>query len=270
MKETEESSLPRTNSVDIERSDNGTEKPFSARMKKHFAQEVSTDHADILMLLCCLITGFLDSTLYNAFKTFVSMQTGNTIFLALGASGQNNRPFGWARSLISIGFFCFGSFVFSRFHRFLNPLQRSTLVASYLLQSCCILLAASLVQGGVIEGAVPAGLINYWNQIAAIALLSFQAAGQIVSSRLLGVGEVPTIVITSLLCDLLSDPALFARPSANVKRNRRAIAFTLTLLGAIVGGWVSKITKSVSPMLWVAGGCKILMTLTWGCWKQKV
>jgi len=25
------------------------------------------------------------------------MQTGNTIFVGLGASGQNARPFGWAR-----------------------------------------------------------------------------------------------------------------------------------------------------------------------------
>lgn len=49
----------------IIRPDNRAEKSFHAKMKKHFAQEVSTDHADILMLICCLITGFLDSTLYN-------------------------------------------------------------------------------------------------------------------------------------------------------------------------------------------------------------
>ncbi|KAB8297788.1 hypothetical protein EYC80_001587 [Monilinia laxa] len=236
--------LPHNNSMDVMTADNRSEKSFSSKMRKHFAQEVSTDHADILMLICCLITGFLDSTLYNAFKTFVSMQTGNTIFVALGASGQNNRPFGWARSLVSIGFFCIGSFTFSRCHRFFGPLQRSTLIASFLLQSCCILVAAALVQGGAIEGTVPAGLENYWNQIAPIALLSFQSAGQIVSSRVLGVGEVPTIVITSLLCDLLSDPLLFSPATQNSKRNRRATAFVLTLVGAIVGGWVSKITKS--------------------------
>ncbi|TGO13631.1 hypothetical protein BTUL_0066g00200 [Botrytis tulipae] len=262
--------LPHHNSMDITRPGDPTEKPFHAKMKKHFAQEVSTDHADILMLICCLITGFLDSTLYNAFKTFVSMQTGNTIFVALGASDQNNRPFGWARSLISIGFFCIGSFTFSRCHRFCGPLQRSTLIASFLIQSCCILLSASLVQGFVIEGNVPADLGTHWDQVGPIALLSFQAAGQIVSSRFLGVGEVPTIVITSLLCDLLSDPLLFASVTKNPKRNRRAIAFVLTMVGAIVGGWVSKVTKSVSPMLWVAGGCKIVLTLVWGLWKEKV
>lgn len=94
--------------------------------------------------------------------------------MALGASGQNNRPFGWARSLCSIGCFCIGSFFFSRVHRFFGPLQRSTLMGSFLLQSCCILVAAALVQGGAIEGAVPAPVENFWNQLAPIALLSFR------------------------------------------------------------------------------------------------
>lgn len=56
--------LPQTNSMDT-LNENSSEKPFLPKMKKHLAQEVSTDHANILMLVCCLITGFLDSTLYN-------------------------------------------------------------------------------------------------------------------------------------------------------------------------------------------------------------
>ena len=35
------------------------------RVRKYFDAEVSTDHADILMLLCCLISGFIDSTTYD-------------------------------------------------------------------------------------------------------------------------------------------------------------------------------------------------------------
>lgn len=46
------------------------------RLRAHLAEEVSTSHADILMLTCCLISGFVDSTIYNAYGTFVSMQTG--------------------------------------------------------------------------------------------------------------------------------------------------------------------------------------------------
>lgn len=45
------------------------------RLKKHFSADVTTAHADILLLTCCLISGLVDSTVYNAYGTFVSMQT---------------------------------------------------------------------------------------------------------------------------------------------------------------------------------------------------
>ena len=45
--------------------------------KKYFFAEVSTNHADILFLASCLISGLVDSTVYNAYGTFVSMQTGS-------------------------------------------------------------------------------------------------------------------------------------------------------------------------------------------------
>ena len=40
-------------------------KEHGVQAKKHFDAEVSTDHADVLMLFCCLISGFVDSTTYN-------------------------------------------------------------------------------------------------------------------------------------------------------------------------------------------------------------
>ena len=35
------------------------------QLKHHFASEVTADHADILLLLCCIISGLVDSTVYN-------------------------------------------------------------------------------------------------------------------------------------------------------------------------------------------------------------
>ena len=40
-------------------------KEHGVRVKKHFDAEVNADHADVLMLFCCLISGFIDSTTYN-------------------------------------------------------------------------------------------------------------------------------------------------------------------------------------------------------------
>lgn len=200
------------------------------------------------------------------------MQLGNTVFLALGTSGQNNKPYGWARSLCSIGCFVIGCTFFSRFHKILGGGRlRRTLFTSFFLQTVLVIVAAALIQGGVLDGRYPSQRdpadVDF-TELAPIALLSFQAAGQIVNSRGLGMGEVPTVVITSLLCDLVSDENFFAPLGANVKRNRRAIGFTLTLAGAICGGWLSKATGAVQPSLWFVAGIKAMITLYWLVWWQ--
>ncbi|KAI1369627.1 DUF1275 domain protein [Xylaria arbuscula] len=219
------------------------------------------------LLVCCFATGLTDGTLYNAYGTFVSMQTGNTVFVALGTSGQNNKPYGWARSLTSIGSFIIGCVSFSRFHALIGRgRQRRTVVLSFLFQTIFVALAAGLIQGGLIDGRYPSQRdpndVDF-AELAPIALLSFQAAGQIVNSRGLGVAEVPTVVITTLLCDLVSDPNIFAPFAANPKRNKRAVAFTLTLVGAIAGGYISKSTGLVQNSLWLVAALKFAITVFW-------
>lgn len=171
----------------------------------------------------------------TAYNTFVSMQTGNTIFVGLGASNQSPRPYGWARSLTSIGCFVLGSFVFSRLSSMLGPRRRGTLILSFLVQVAMLIITASLVEAEIISGA-PSKTLNPnridWTQEAAIVLLSFQSAGQIVTSRALGFNEIPTVVITSLLCDLVSDTQFFALH--NRKRDRRAVAFKIHLTSSVV------------------------------------
>lgn len=201
------------------------------------------------------------------------MQTGNTVFVALGTSGQNNRPLGWARSLMSLGCFAIGSVVFSRLHTLMGGGRlRRTVAFSFFFQTACVIVAVAIIQAGVIDGAYPsrhpAGFVDL-KELIPVALLSFQAAGQIVNSRALGVSSIPTVVITSLLCDTLCDPKLLARWSANPTRNKRVVAFLLTFVGAIVGGWLSKGSGAVMPSLWLVAGFKALVTLSWLGWKGK-
>ncbi|KAH8647669.1 hypothetical protein BX600DRAFT_518098 [Xylariales sp. PMI_506] len=231
------------------------------RFFTHLSKEVNVSSGYIPLLACCFVTGLTDGTLYNAYGTFVSMQTGNTIFVALGASHQNTKPYGWARSLCSIGCFAIGCFVFARIHKMIGGARlRCTLITSFFLQTVCVMLAAALIQSNIIDGTYPsprpASDIDF-KELAAVALLSAQAGGQIVNSRGLGVSEVPTVVITSLICDLVMDESLFVGFQQNPKRNRRAIAFVLTLLGAICGGWISKATRAVQPSLWIVSALLI-------------
>ncbi|KAI1378511.1 hypothetical protein F4677DRAFT_413613 [Hypoxylon crocopeplum] len=241
-------------------------RPSGHRILGRLSDEVDSSLGSIPLLACCFATGLTDGTLYNAYGTFVSMQTGNTVFVALGTSGQG-RPFGWARSLCSIGCFTIGCLIFSRLHKMIGGGRlRRTVFFSFLLQTVFVVVAAAIIQTGIVDGRYPSRRdpadVDFL-ELVPVALLSFQAAGQIVNSRGLGVGEVPTVVITSLLCDLVSDEGILQPLRENVKRNRRALAFVLTLLGAICGGWVSKATGAVQPSLWFVAAIKAVITLTW-------
>ncbi|KAI1755195.1 DUF1275 domain protein [Xylaria castorea] len=248
-------------------------RPRSSFLSK-FSDDLDPRFVYIPLLVCCFATGLTDGTLYNAYGTFVSMQTGNTVFVALGTSGQNNKPYGWARSLTSIGSFVVGCVCFSRFHALVGRgRQRRTVFISFLAQTIFVALAAGIIQGGLIDGRYPSRRdpadVDF-AELAPIALLSFQAAGQIVNSRGLGVAEVPTVVITTLLCDLVSDPNIFAPFTKNPKRNKRAVAFTLTLVGAIAGGFISKATGQVQNSLWLVAALKLSITIFWFfCGKEK-
>lgn len=196
---------------------------------------------------------------------------GNTIFVGLGGSNDETtyKPYGWVKSFTSIICFILGSLFFSRLSRFLGPLRRTTLVSSFILQAFLILFTAAVIEADLIQGK-----LDYisndidWKQEIAIGLLSFQSAGQIVGSRALSLSEIPTVVVTSVLCDFASDPEI-ARPlTANAKRNRRALAFLGILAGAVAGGWLSRVTGEMQTALWVAGGIKVVVVVAWVCWPK--
>ena len=108
-----------------------------------------------------------------------------------------------------------------------------------------------------------------WKQILPIALLSFQSAGQIVGSRALGLVEIPTVVLTSMLHDISADPALFGPLRKNIKRNRRVLAFVGILVGAVAGGFISESTERMQVPLWIAGGIKLCVVGAWIFWPEK-
>lgn len=240
--------------------------------RSHFKNEISTVHVDKVLLIYCIISGLVDSTIFNAYGTFVSMQTGNTIFLGLGGSTghSTSQPYGWVKSLVSIICFCLGCLSFSSFSRIAGPRKRETLVLSFLFQTAIMFVTAAVIQGGVVNGSLNTITrdINWW-EILPIALLSFQASGQIVESRALGIPEVSTVVVTSMLHDLLTDPKLLAPLSANVKRNRRVVAFGCILVGAVAGGFIAESTHRAQIPLWIAGGLKLILTCSWVVWPEE-
>ena len=215
------------------------------------------------------MTGLLDSTVFNAYGTFVSGQTGNTILFGLGASTSHTttRPYRWAKSLIAIIAFVSGCTVFARTTRKLGNRRRGTFILSFAVQGAIVLLAAGFIQAELVEGRLHR--LNEeidWRQLLPIILLSFQSAGQIVASRALGHDTIPTVVLTSMLHDIATDPRLLAKWYRNDKRNRMIGAFVAVVLGAVAGGFLSVSTGRIQSTLWVVGGLKLGIAGAWGFW----
>ncbi|KAK7755478.1 hypothetical protein SLS62_002408 [Diatrype stigma] len=266
--------------VSLEGEKSQRRRPRAPALFSNMRGEIDKHHADIPVCLCSLVSGLCDSVAFNASSVFVSMQTGNTVFLALGTAGlPSSVRLLWLRALCSIAAFIAGVFLFSQATRRARPTAKGTLAASFLAQALLIWAAAGLAQGGAAPSFASLGAAEAlarsgeWDPrgLAVVVLLALGFGGQIVASRQLGFNEVPTNVLTSLYCDLFSDPALLAPWGRNPKRNRRAAAALLMLAGAVAGGWLSRSRDGAGlPVaLWVGGAVKLGIAVAWAAWKVK-
>lgn len=239
------------------------------RRRAWWTEELSTNHADILFILCSLITGLSDGVSYATFGCFISMQTGNTIILALGASDlPPNKPFGWLKSLTSITCFFIGSFVFSKVANAVGARRRGTLSTSFIIQCLFIVIAASIIQAGVVPHDVANMPVNgpLFYELIPLALLAFGFGGQIAASRSMGFNEIPTVVLTSVYYDIASDPKLTAGITENVKRNRRIGSVVALLVGAIAAGWLARSDAGMQLALWIAAFIRLCIATAWLVW----
>lgn len=224
-------------------------------------QDIDRRWADLLLLLSYVITGLLDSSAVFIWGSFVSMQTGNTVYLGLGLV-EPTKGTRWIRSLTSIGCFCLGSFCFSRFHRFFSPKRRWVLLSSFAGQMLLVVVAAVVVtidsgKGGDLR----------WEIMVPLALVAFQSSGQAVTSRALQYSSLTSVVLTSIYCDLFSDPLLMAGLAQNADRNRRVAAPLLLLTGAIFGGIWAHSPVGLAGALWTAVALKMTIIVAFFLWR---
>jgi uncharacterized membrane protein YoaK (UPF0700 family) len=228
--------------------------------------------------------------------------SGNTVFAALGISGQplatHRQQF--HKSLTAIGAFLIGSLFFSGLHRYPTGLSESPtstrrliLIISFFIQTSFIAIAAALVHANEVSNQpfvggsfssgnaqIPADEINYLD-LCPVAFLSFQAAGQIFLSRLLGFIELPTIVLSALYHDICAE----IYNTVNSWRNstswsefwlvheerqlKRTACVVALFVGALSGGFMYKSTLGMQGALWLAVGLKFAITLAWFFWPAK-
>jgi hypothetical protein len=152
------------------------------------------------------------------------------------------------------------------------------LALSFLIQGGFIAVSAILVKRGTSSGSppsegdpsistIPANPGFPWIDLVPIGLLSFQAAGKVIASRILEYTGLPCVVLTTLYSDLISDPGLFtAGLYSNVQRNRRAGGAALYFVGAVVGGVAASTPMGFSGGLWMAAVMHFVIMGFWMSW----
>lgn len=184
----------------------------------------------------------------------------------------------WTKSVCSIVAFLAGAAITSSFHRNFRARRRWVLASSFLLQTVFTAAAALVVTLGQASDSPakkpsvttsPADPGFPWTDLIPIALLSFQAAGKVVASRVLQYNALPTVVLTTLYNDLMSDPGLLtAGLLDNVQRNRRVGGLVFYIIGAVSGGALARSTLGLSGLLWIASAIKLAVVIAWLLWRK--
>lgn len=273
--------------------------PRLAKVRENLGADIDPGRTHFILIILFFVTGLVDSAAYNIFTCFVSMQTGtpllidyisditgNTVFVGLGVSSQpaSAPPFAWTKSLLAIVCFMLGSLFFSTYHRKLGPTRKITIASSFLAQTLITLAVAILVTTKIVSHSIVRHAMSIepddtrivtlyrkinWKDLAPISLLAFQSGGQIVASRVLRHNDLPTAVVTSMLCDLMSDVHLLnGGVFEDSSRNRRFIAACMLLLGAITGGALSSSWVGLAGILYIAAGLKALIVIAWLLWPR--
>ncbi|KAI1425487.1 hypothetical protein F5Y12DRAFT_368398 [Xylaria sp. FL1777] len=242
----------------------GGGRPRKSGWRKSMMTDIRRDWTDLVLLVCYIVTGLLDSASISTWGSFVSMQTGNTVYFGLGIAAPHEST-RWIKSGTSLACFCVGSVFFSSFHRFFSPKRRWVLCASFIIQIVLIVVAAVILTYGPKSADLKEAI--GWAELVPIALIAFQSCGQAVASRALKHNALTSVVLTSIYCDLFSDANLLA--AQNVERNRRVAAPLLLLAGAVVGGILSHSWAGCAGALWVSAALKFVVVVAWFFWPEE-
>ena len=274
------------------------------KFQNYMNRELRSPYTSLILVICFFTSGLIDSVAFNVWSCFVGMQTGNTVFAALGLSGQplSTHRQQYYKSLVSIGSFMLGTLSFNFVHRHpklgQQPTSRRRLVfiLSFFIQTILIIIAAVLVNLGVVSnrpaisgsfssGSQRSATVNTttnFADLAPIAILAFEAAGQVCLSRVLEVNELPTIVLSTIYHDFTADLWGIAeswRQSGSIssfffkgqrRQGRRLASIIALFLGGIVGGEMFKSRAGMSGSLFFAAGIKGVICVAWLVWKGEV
>lgn len=119
-----------------------------------------------------------------------------------------------------------------------------------------------------------------WLDLCPIALLAFQSAGQVALSRVLGLLELPTIVLSTLFHDFTADLYGLRRSwqqsssladfifNRQRRQEKRLFSMIALFVGGVIGGEMYKSAVGMTGALWLAAALKLAVSFSWLLWKK--
>jgi uncharacterized membrane protein YoaK (UPF0700 family) len=193
----------------------------------YLRQEISPNLLlEVELILLGLATGILDATTFPDYRIFVSNQTGNTVFLGVGALGIASNVLDLRNVAMSLSIFLTSGFIMGQIADRIGRTRRGWLLFSNAFQTILVFVAAAL-RWNTFSG-------EHGRQAwAIIAPLAFASGAQVAMARGVSVPEIPTAIVTSAYIDLLIDPGIFKLH--NRPRNRRILFIAALMSGGFIG-----------------------------------
>jgi hypothetical protein len=222
----------------------------------------------------CFMSGFVDAISFSATFVWCGFQTGNFCQLAVavarlispGPGGPPDRSFRLAdqQALLSLTTFWMGC-LFGRFGKRMGWTNRLWLFLGTMVQT--VLLAAGAIciwQSGQTSIVSDRNGHPSWTNALTFVGLAFMSASmglQGVMGRNLETPFSGTLVLTTVWCELLSDPKLYCREWVNTRDSKLITAMSI-FLGGLTGKTIAD-EIGAAGALGIGTGFRILIAFSW-------
>lgn len=217
-----------------------SQKQPQAKIRRYLTENVRDDALlESELLLLSFATGIQDAAAWPDYTCFASNQTGNTLFLAIGAAGLADNAYSFTNIGMSLGAFIAGGLVMGQLGNYFGVRKRFWLLLSNLIQTLMVYAAAAIRYHTPLNREGPVAL-------TVIFLLAFSSGGQVAMGRGLKITEITTAMATAAYVDAVVDPRFLAWK--NRPRNRRVLFLILLTAGCFVGAFAQKGVDSTFPI----------------------
>jgi len=204
------------------------------------------------LITMTVVTGFVDAVSYLGLgHVFTANMTGNVVLMAFALARE--RELSFLHSFVSLASFMSGAVIGGRLARSMKRSSRQRWLLSAGMMEAVLLFAAGFAAFHFdVKMQAPEG------RLYALILLTAVAMGlRTATVRALGIPDITTTVLTTIVTELAADSPL---AGGNSPRTRRRIASVLAMFGGAALGTLMLRVGLMLPLI-VGGACILAATI---------